>query len=126
MCRRVAASASRGAYTCTWRDLSLWDKSCRCRDHRFSGNRLPDTFGLDTADLHRLLDHRFAFETNCQVASKICIIARNHEYALAVAIGFLRRIKPQLARLKSFSVHDDLDGSKLTENTILYPKGLCP
>ena len=28
-----------------------------------------DTFGLDTAELHRLLDQRFAAETDCQVTS---------------------------------------------------------
>jgi hypothetical protein len=30
---------------------------------------LPDAFGLDTADKHRLLDQRFAHDTNCQVVS---------------------------------------------------------
>ena len=35
---------------------------------------LQVTFGLDTADLHRLLDQRFAFETNCRVARKSLLI----------------------------------------------------
>jgi hypothetical protein len=46
-------------YTCT----ALRSVQCRCRDHQTQGFLCH--FGLDTAENHRLLDQRTAFEKNC-------------------------------------------------------------
>ncbi len=44
---------------------------------------LPDTFGLDMTEKRRLLDHRIAPVTNCQVASRIIIIGCVSNVSLA-------------------------------------------